>query len=62
MSHQTSLSLALPLLRQAGTALFACAVALRWKDMTVAWWVKQYVEALDPGHELVNNFIMPASK
>ena len=23
---------------------------------------RQYVEALDPGHELVNNFIMPASK
>ncbi|PNW80777.1 hypothetical protein CHLRE_07g329300v5 [Chlamydomonas reinhardtii] len=44
-----------------GTALFGCAVCLRWKDVLVAYGVKTYLEQLDKGQELVQNFINPAS-
>ena len=47
---------------QAGTTLFACAVLLRWKDASVTWFVKQHVETLDQGQELITGFLNPASK
>ncbi|PNH07872.1 hypothetical protein TSOC_005651 [Tetrabaena socialis] len=44
-----------------GTALFGCAVLLRWKDVMVAYFVRQHIEGLDKGQELVLNFVNPAS-
>ncbi|KAG2442036.1 hypothetical protein HYH02_009828 [Chlamydomonas schloesseri] len=44
-----------------GSALFGCAVFLRWKDVLVAYGVKTYVEQLDKGQELVQSFVNPAS-
>ncbi|KAG2440782.1 hypothetical protein HXX76_003638 [Chlamydomonas incerta] len=44
-----------------GSALFGCAVCLRWKDVLVAYGVRTYVEQLDKGQELVQNFVNPAS-
>ncbi|KXZ53932.1 hypothetical protein GPECTOR_6g850 [Gonium pectorale] len=52
---------ALTKLSLVGTALFGCAVLLRWKDVTVAYLVRQHIEPLDKGHELTQNFINPAS-
>ncbi|GFR51835.1 hypothetical protein Agub_g14298 [Astrephomene gubernaculifera] len=44
-----------------GTALFGCAVLLRWKDSLVSYFVRQHVEGLERGQEVVQNFINPAS-
>lgn len=44
-----------------GMVLFGSAVVLRWKDIMVSYMVREYVESLDKGSELVASFVNPAS-